>query len=297
MPPTPPETPPDAAVAAALRSLDRAVAEGAADRIALALARRQRDRQRRRVVLTASATVCAALGFFVFRPPAATPPDAVPLAAAHARVIAPTAQTLPDGSIVELRAGAAFTVEFSPTERRVILERGTAHFDVRRDPTRPFVVRAAGVDVRALGTAFSVEHGAQEVAVLVTAGRVAVTAPAAASDSSRAELTAGERTVVPLARQTGPALPIAAVSTAERARALDWRVPRLEFTGTPLAEAIPLFNRVAGTRFVVEPAAERLRLSGTLRADDADALLLLLRAEFGLSPAAQPDGSSLLRRR
>jgi transmembrane sensor len=296
--PGPSDAPRDPAVETALRSLDRAVATAAADRISLALARRQHARRRRRLTVGATAVAFAALVLFALRPAPPAPVAPVPIAAAHARLLGPVTETLPDGSVVELRPGATFVSDFSGAERRITLTGGTAHFTVKRDTTRPFVVHAAGVDVRALGTAFAVEHSPQSVAVLVTSGRVAVTAPAATPSSNRAELAAGERAVVPLGAPA-PAAPlaIAAVSDAESARVLDWRVPRLEFAATPLAEAIPLFNRVAGTRLVVASAAGTFRLSGTLRADDTEALLLLLRHEFSLAPETQADGSVLLHPR
>ena len=87
------------------------------------------------------------------------------------------------------------------------------------------------------------------------------------------------------------------MTPAEAVDRLNWRMRRLEFSGTPLAEAIPRFNRHAGTRFSLDPALGTLRLSGALRVDDLDALLLLLRSEFDIVANPQTDGSITLRRR
>ena len=81
---------------------------------------------------------------------------------------------LPDGSVVRLRPSSAIAVSLGRQERHVRLLRGAAHFTVAKDAARPFVVEAAGVGVRAVGTAFSVATAAGSVEVLVTEGKVGV---------------------------------------------------------------------------------------------------------------------------
>src|SRR5205814_7462486 len=88
-------------------------------------------------------------------------------------VSTPTKQTLPDGSVVHLNTGAAISVAYTHSSRRVVLDRGEAHFQVEKSVT-PFVVAAHGIEVRAVGTVFSVQLMPQAVEVLVTEGRVAV---------------------------------------------------------------------------------------------------------------------------
>lgn len=98
--------------------------------------------------------------------------------------------SLPDGSMVRLNTDSAVIANFSPSERRVRLERGEAHFTVAKDPDRPFIVMAGGIDVRAVGTAFNVRLLRDTVDVLVTDGKVAV---AAASSEAREQPTPGMR--------------------------------------------------------------------------------------------------------
>ena len=57
-----------------------------------------------------------------------------------------------------------------------------------------------------------------------------------------------------------------------------------------------MFNRHGGRHLVIDPALEHLQLSGTLRADDTDSLLLLLRNEFGIIAVPGSDGRTELRR-
>ena len=62
---------------------------------------------------------------------------------------------LPDGTSVCLKGGASLTFEESDGCRIAAL-RGDAYFDVVRDTLHPFIVRTDALDVKVLGTAFSV---------------------------------------------------------------------------------------------------------------------------------------------
>jgi ferric-dicitrate binding protein FerR (iron transport regulator) len=82
---------------------------------------------------------------------------------------------LPDGSRVLL--GAASRLEFTPdrfAEERMLTLDGEAYFAVARDSAHPFIVRASGSVVQALGTEFGVRAHARDslVQVAVAQGRV-----------------------------------------------------------------------------------------------------------------------------
>lgn len=66
--------------------------------------------------------------------------------------------TLADGTTVMSRGGTSLRVRMTPKERTVVLDRGEALFEVRRDLSRPFVVRAATGSITALGTEFVVRR-------------------------------------------------------------------------------------------------------------------------------------------
>lgn len=65
---------------------------------------------------------------------------------------------LPDGSAVSLNIDSDFTypAQFDQDIRVVTLV-GEAHFDVKHDPSRPFVVKTRDFDVKVLGTTFNVK--------------------------------------------------------------------------------------------------------------------------------------------
>jgi transmembrane sensor len=212
--------------------------------------------------------------------------------------------TLPDGSVVDLNAGAKIEVAFTTEERRVRLVSGEAHFTVAKNPARPFIVAAGSVAVRAVGTAFSVQLGDQQVDVLVTEGRVQVAqpesvnpAPSGMRDDSMAPLVllAGQRATIATSASIAPA--VAAVSPTEMERALAWQGVRLEFADMPLADVAAEFNRHNQRQLAVDPAVAGLRVGGNFRADNVDAFVRLLESSFGVAAELRADGATVLRRR
>ena len=282
-------------VATGLEALSWAVSSGAAGEVVRHVEARRRRRVRRRIAGVAGIACLGLVGAWLF-PQAAATSAVPPIAAVSTVVVAPETRTLADGSIVELRPGAEIRVEYGPSSRRVVLRAGEVHFQVTKDAARPFVVVASGVEVRAVGTAFSVDLGKRAVDVLVTEGRVAVTSPPAAEEAAPAVamVDAGQGTTVSL--EVAGAAAVRSVPSGERRERLNWRVPLLEFSGTPLAEAIPMFNRHGRRHLVLDPTLGRLQLSGTLRADDTDSLFILLRNEFGIIAAPGSAGHTELRR-
>ena len=208
--------------------------------------------------------------------------------------------TLPDGSVVDLNAGAKIEVAFVTEERRVRLLSGEAHFTVTKNPARPFVVAAAGVAVRAVGTAFSVELGEASVAVLVTEGRVRLDQPAGGPTGEPGYeapvLLAGQRAVIETSAPAAAPV-VAAVTATEMERALAWQGVRLEFVDMPLAEVAAEFNHHNVRQLVVDPAVAGLRVGGNFRAENVDAFVRLLESSFGVAAGPRPDGATVLRRR
>lgn len=276
-----------------LTDLDWPARAGAVDDVLFGLAQRRRLRRRRRMAFAAGLAVVLGVAA-LWRTSLPKPMGEVELAAPRVAVLQPARQVLPDGSVVELRPDAEIAVEFGPASRRVVLLRGEAHFSVQKDAARPFVVAAAGVEVRAVGTEFSVDLAPSAVAVVVNEGHVAVeqaSQPDASLEAKKllATLTAGDRTVVE--REQPASSPVSGLSADELEAHLAWRVPRLEFSGVPLGELVVLFNRHNHEQLVLrDPQLAHVRLSGVLRADRVEALLAMLAAEFGVR-AERRDGA------
>jgi transmembrane sensor len=292
---TPPVAPSPATEPSTVLDWVRATGQGRQLRDELELFLRRRRRRCAQLAGTGAVLLIGALGFWQpWRTPA---PLAADSSVPSTFVSRPESRPLPDGSVAELKRGAEVATAFSEHERRVVLRHGTAHFAVVRDAARPFVVEAAGVEVRAVGTAFAVEVAESGVDVLVTEGKVAVQAPAAKA-TAPTTLAAGDRAVV----ERGTTAPrVTSLSPEEVRQRLAWRVPRLEFVGTPLAQVVVMCNEHATAlrraRLVLaDPSLGAVRVSGLLRADDLDSLLRLLEGEFGI--VADPsEGEIRLRRR
>jgi transmembrane sensor len=88
---------------------------------------------------------------------------------------------LSDGSVVQVDPETRLRLKFEANERIVLLERGRALFHVAKNSARPFLVQADDTTVRAVGTAFAVEHQSEGVVVTVAEGRVAVLVTASES--------------------------------------------------------------------------------------------------------------------
>jgi transmembrane sensor len=211
--------------------------------------------------------------------------------------------TLSDGSIVALNTDSSVVTAFMPEERRVRLEKGEAFFQVAKDAARPFVVEAAGVGVRAVGTAFNVRVHPTSIEVLVTEGkvRVAPNTSALGDGGDFSEVAAGQRVNVSLAAPSRSApeaparLEVAHVPADEVRRRLAWQGRRLDFSDTPLEEMVAEFNRYNRHKIVVIDAElAPVRFGGSFRPGDRVGFVRMLRENFGIV-AEERAGETTLR--
>ena len=196
---------------------------------------------------------------------------------------------LNDGSVVNLNVSSEVSVRLTPNERRVTLASGQAHFAVAHDTARPFIVTAAGVSVRAVGTSFSVRVGEAGVEVLVTEGKVEVTRDAASAPAGAdaavsgvvvpPQLVAGQRALI--AREASVAnAPIERVSAEVLSAAVRWHSEVMTFSDLPLREAVVLFNRRNETQLVlVDEKLGAQKIGGTFAADQVEAFVRLLEKD------------------
>ncbi len=205
---------------------------------------------------------------------------------------------LDDGSTVELNRGAQVSVRLLDDKRLIDLLAGEAHFTVAKDVSRPFVVRARGMVVQAVGTAFNVLLNTEEVEVFVTEGRVLVNPSIATTNESIIdkmeplvrELRAGQRSVIELQSEIiPPVIEEIPIETIERR--LAWKNEMLEFTDAPLSEVILEFNRRNHTQLVIgDIALAELPVTAAFRPHKLDEFVELL--ELVGSVQAERDGLS-----
>ncbi|HEY1111599.1 MAG TPA: FecR domain-containing protein [Opitutaceae bacterium] len=188
--------------------------------------------------------------------------------------------TLADGSTVRLNTHTAVVVRLTARERRVDLERGEAFFQVTQNPARPFVVAAGRAEVRVVGTAFSVRLREADSVLTVTEGRVQFGVPG----RSGSAVTLGVNQQATLAHESDGAPRVRVLMPDDVARRLAWREGMLQFSNTPLAEAVAEFNRyhVAQLR-LGDAAIHNPPLGGSFEASNQEGFIRLLETSFGVT--------------
>lgn len=291
---------------------DRVQEQGATSAILDELARRTRRRKVRRlqVVAAAAVLICAGLFWVRFRAP-----DAAQLPIAGQMAFNDRVSRLPDGSVVELKAGAEIAVHYETDARRVTLVKGEAFFRVAKDTARPFYVESHGIMVRAVGTAFSVQARPTAIDVVVKEGAVDVgRAMASSSDSDPIRVGAGQKItmalrLLPAMRQPAPAqTPESGAETIVAKPAVEnmtetevdaqlaWRETLQEFNGITLKEAAAMLNRQNFTQIIIRnPSVGRLRVTGYFRSDNPEAFVRIVAESFNLKAEEQGDHTLLLR--
>jgi transmembrane sensor len=175
---------------------------------------------------------------------------------------------LPDGSKVILDTHSLVKVAFTDDHRRIDLVSGRAHFDVAKDPTRPFIVRSGGREVIAIGTAFDVSHENGSTSVVLVEGRVLVrlTAPGAkmpAGPSDGQLMAPGDRLIFTAASVT------AHKDRPDLMREIAWQSGRIIFEDDTLQSAATELNRYTRQQLVIaDQQAAAMRISGVFRTGD-----------------------------
>ena len=172
---------------------------------------------------------------------------------------------LEDGSLVTLNTQSKVTVAYSAQRRDISLVSGEALFDVAKDKERPFVVLAGGMQVRAVGTSFTVKLVPNEpVQVLVREGVVEVKRPDVPT-APPVRMAAGSQALAP---DNAPIV-AASLTPSEVDKALAWRVGRLVFEGETLRNAAADFARYSDTRIVIDdPAVSNMTITGLFVSND-----------------------------
>lgn len=220
--------------------------------------------------VVAPIAVAGGLGLAVWAPGMVSP--AYETGVGEQRVVA-----LSDGSRVRLNTDSAVRVWYWGGERRVVLRRGQAFFDVAHDASRPFLVEAGPAEVRALGTKFDVRRSDGSVAVTLVEGRVRVERDGG-----------GEATLAPNQQLTVTKAGVGAPRALAAAEESSWTTGRLTFRGAPLREVVAEANRYSRRKIelAVPDAMAGELVSGTFDAGDIDAVVAALTHYYGLEAGA-----------
>ena len=179
---------------------------------------------------------------------------------------------LPDGSRLTLNAGSAVDIDYDARVRRIRLRAGELVAEVAPDPSRPFVVLAAGGAVTALGTVFAVRRDAATVSVTVTVlestVRVAYPAGIDRDDRQAMYLKSGQRL------RYGQYIGLGAPESVDAETVTAWRRGKLIFDGARLADVAAEVNRHRAGRIVIaDSSLSDLKVTGVFDLDATDAIL------------------------
>ncbi len=214
--------------------------------------------------------------------------------------------SLPDGSVVQVDPETGLRIRFDSKLRQVELQRGRARFRVAKNPNRPFLVRAGGTVVRAVGTEFGVEHRAQGIVVTVAEGRVAVmphdtrpfpfvgttlnaeqpnapeavtgTAAAARAQMAPVLVSSGQQVTV------SPSGSAQGVREVNAERELSWAEGRLSFENDSVAAVVETFNRYNHLQIhIADSTLARRTMSGVFSASDPESFVAFLQSMTSVS--------------
>ena len=153
---------------------------------------------------------------------------------------------LPDGTKVNINSASqiSYPHDFNGEKRIVELD-GEAYFEVTPDKERPFVVKAAGLEITVLGTAFDVcaYKDDNEVSVVLLTGKVDV-----ASESDRYVMQPDEKLVYD--RNTGT-MQVGKVCSKEY---VEWTDGNLRFENESLENIVKVLSRVYNVKIVFDSA-------------------------------------------
>ncbi|EOG3620334.1 FecR domain-containing protein [Pseudomonas putida] len=179
--------------------------------------------------------------------------------------------TLADGSRLTLNADSAVDLAFSGSHRLVRLRRGGLVVQVAADPSRPFIVRSAQGDVRALGTRFLVEQLADATRVVVLEHAVRASLP----NGTELDLAEGQAALLHAQR-------IEPLAAGQAYRA-DWVQGHLSVLDEPLALVIDALRPYRPGFVRVSPQVRNLRVQGVFPLDDSERTLAALEETMPIS--------------
>jgi transmembrane sensor len=215
---------------------------------------------RRRVVLTGSvAAGLAAVGFFGAALWREGREEVFVTGLGQVREV-----PLADGSLITLNTNSRVSVRFTPERREIRLLQGEALFDVAKNKKRPFVVVAGDMQVRAVGTAFTVSMlPKRPIQVLVKEGVVElnrngpVKGPAVRVKAYTQALAPADAPIV-----------AAGVAQSKLDRTLAWQFGRIAFDNETLQDAVGEFARYSDVRIVLDPAVANRTVTGLFVSND-----------------------------
>ena len=211
----------------------------------------------------------------------------------HTRVGQQAMHQLPDGTSLSLNTNSQVRIDYSTDRRAVHLLRGEAHFDVVKNPERPFMVYAGEGMVWAVGTAFNVNYSNDYVDVIVSEGTVKVFAQldqALPINQPQPNSTPEANQALEQFVQAGKSVQYSEViqptdnpAPTALEQKLAWQQGALIFKGETLQQAVKEIGRYTNKELIIiDPSIREMRVGGHYKTNDIDGLLASLGRGFGI---------------
>lgn len=173
------------------------------------------------------------------------------------------AVTLTDGTRLDIDSDTQVAVAFDAKARRLRVVKGQVYIQVAQDTARPFSVEARDQTIVDRGTEFGVRVMPGMMSVTLAKGSVAV----GPRGGTMRELKPGERLMV---RDGRPPM----LQTVDVGSVLAWRDGFVEFSDTPLTDAVAEMNRHGGRKMVIaDPRVGALKISGRFKLGEPERFL------------------------
>lgn len=183
-----------------------------------------------------------------------------------------------DGSKIELNTETVLHLYVTDGQRRAVLDRGEAYFQIQHDAARPFTVSVGAHRIVDLGTKFVVRDKPGRVEVSLIEGRAEIAPAGAFTPTQAAILSPGDFAVA-----TARTLTVSKEQPSKAEDRLSWRRGLLTFKYTTLAAAAAEFNRYNNTKIVIDdPQIARLAIHGIFPTTDVAGFADAAQAYFKL---------------
>lgn len=195
---------------------------------------------------------------------------------------------LPDGSEVTLNTNSRLMVDYADDQRRLMLMKGQAFFDVVSDENRPLIVDTGERSITVLGTQFDVQKKGFDLKVSVLEGSVGIHRretqwlPSARTDDLDTNYSSTNEAVSQYRVSDGieasfkghlgtAGSDVSVKALDDRDRLSSWRYGLIRFDDVPLYDAIRELNRYTTHEVVIEDASVMdLKVSGIFQVDNVE---------------------------
>ena len=175
---------------------------------------------------------------------------------------------LPDSSVVILNAGSSINYPRDFENIREVFLAGEAYFQVQKDISHPFVVHSGELNIRVLGTAFSVNNYSDLNMVSLKEGKVEVVLK---ENQDKITLNPSEQLLWNVQSKE------VSKRNFDIPSELAWKDDVLFFKNIQFGEALPKINRFYGVNFKIEnPAILKKHITGSFENQNLEEFIAAL---------------------